>query len=254
MPTVARFNVTPMKGTALQHPERVQLEAYGVPGNRAFFLVDPAGKRISATRFGSLIPVHADHDGDNDLLTLSFPDGTTVSGPAAPGPEELVTDMWGRDVSCHVVEGDFAAVLSAYLDEPVRLVRCDRDGDGNDEQAVTIVSLESVAELASHGGHDGPLDAGRFRMTIELEGCAPHQEDTWVGKDVRVGDAVLRVDEPVPRCIVTTRSPTSGERDFDTLKVIASYRERTPDGLPFGIYATVTQPGAVALGDPILLG
>ncbi len=251
MPSVARFNVTPMKGAALLHPDRVRLEPHGVPGNRRFFLVDPSGKRISATRFGTLIPVRADHDPARDELTLSFPDGRTVSGPAGPGPEGLVTDMWGRDVACHIVEGDFAAALSDYLDAPVRLVRCDRDGDGNDEQAVTIVSLESVAEVASHGGHDGPLDAGRFRMTIELAGCEPHEEDTWQGKDIHVGNAVLKVGEPVPRCIVTTRSPTTGQKDFDTLKVIATYRERTPDGLPFGIYAAVTQPGAVAVGDPI---
>ncbi len=251
MPTVARFNVTPMKGTALQHPGRIRLERSGVPGNRNFFLVDPAGKRISATRFGALIPVRADHDERSDRLTLVFPDGRTVDGPATPGPERLVTDMWGRDVACHVVGGEFATALSDYLDEPVRLVRCDRDGDGNDMQAITIVSLESVEELARHGDHDGPVDAGRFRMTIELEGCDPHEEDTWEGTDVRLGDAVLSVGEPVPRCGVTTRSPVTGQKDFESLKAIAAYRERIDDGLPFGVYATVREPGAVAVGDPI---
>ena len=61
-------------------------------------------------------------------------------------------------------------------------------------------------------------------MTFELEGCAPHEEDTWAGRRVRVGTALLRIYGQVPRCVVTTQSPETGLKDFETLKTIASYR------------------------------
>ena len=88
-------------------------------------------------------------------------------------------------------------------------------------------------------------------MTIEIEGAAaPHEEDTWAGRRVRVGGAVIRVDEPVPRCVVTTLDPSTGVRDFPTLKVIKSYRGTNAEQqLEFGVYADVVEPGEVSVGD-----
>ncbi|RPJ14943.1 MAG: MOSC domain-containing protein, partial [Actinobacteria bacterium] len=47
MPTVARFNVTPVKSTALHHPDRIRLDDRGAAGDRRFFFVDASGKRFS---------------------------------------------------------------------------------------------------------------------------------------------------------------------------------------------------------------
>jgi uncharacterized protein YcbX len=111
------------------------------------------------------------------------------------------------------------------------------------------VSLASVEELARRGDAGGPLDPARFRMTIEIDGLGPHEEDSWGGRRVRVGEAVLIVGEPVPRCVVTTHDPSTGERDFPTLSVIKRYRGALEDGtLPFGVYASVEEPGEVHLG------
>jgi hypothetical protein len=69
---------------------------------------------------------------------------------------------------------------------------------------------------------------------------------------VRIGEAVVRVGSQVPRCVITTLDPDTGERDFPTLSVIKRYRGLTDDGeLPFGMYADVVRPGAVRTGDPI---
>jgi uncharacterized protein YcbX len=120
---------------------------------------------------------------------------------------------------------------------------------------VTLVSLESVAELARHAGHDGDLSPARFRMTIEIEGASgPHEEDKWRSRRVRLGDATLLIEDPVPRCVVTTLDPSTAKRDFPTLKVIKDYRGVSADGdLDFGMYADVIEPGTVRLGDELIL-
>jgi uncharacterized protein len=158
-------------------------------------------------------------------------------------------------VAAHVVGGDFSEAVSAYAGHEVRLARPDRPGDALDVRPVTLVSLESVAELARRGEHEGVLDPGRFRMTIEIEGVsAPHEEDAWAGRGVRVGDAVIRVEEPVPRCVVTTLDPGTGLRDFPTLKVIRDYRGISAEKqLEFGVYADVVVPAEVSVGDPVEL-
>lgn len=251
MPRVARFNVTPVKSTSLHHPETIRLDASGAVGDRRFFLVDGDGKRFSGATKAPILPIRADYDEDRDELSLRLPNGTAVSGTAIPNGEILEVDFYGRPVRARTVDGRFTEALSAYAGHEVRLVRPEGSGQALDARPVTLVSLESVAELARRGRHDGGLDPGRFRMTIEIEGVsAPHEEDTWAGRAVRVGEAVLRVGEPVPRCVVTTLDPATGVRDFPTLRVIRDYRGvNARNQLEFGVYAEVEAPGELRVGD-----
>ena len=91
-------------------------------------------------------------------------------------------------------------------------------------------------------------------MLFTLAGCDAHEEDTWSGKLLRVGETLLRVGGPVDRCAVTTRDPDSGERDLDTLRLLEDYRGvRDGKHVDFGVYATVEQPGRVRVGDLVEL-
>ena len=254
MPRVTHLNVTPVKSTALHHPNQIRLEPYGAVGNREFFFADGDGRRLSGSKKALLIPIRADYDASNERLTLRLPDGIVVRGSAAANGEALTVDFYGRAVSAHVVDGEWEETLTRYVGHPVRLARVDRPGDGIDARPVTLVSLASVEELSRQGGRDRPVDARRFRMLIEVDGCAPHDEDTWAGRRVRVGEAVVLVGDPVPRCVITTLDPRTGTRDFPTLKVIRRYRGVSADGqLLFGVYGDVVEPGAVSVGDEVEL-
>jgi uncharacterized protein YcbX len=117
-------------------------------------------------------------------------------------------------------------------------------------EPVTIVSSASVARLSREAGTD--VDARRFRSLFELDGCAEHEEDSWEGRSVRLGEALVEIGEPVIRCAVTTRDPDTGERDLDTLRLIESYRGQGPDGeIWFARYGRVVEPGLVRVGDPV---
>jgi uncharacterized protein YcbX len=255
MPRVVRFNVTPVKSTALHHPEAIRLERQGAVGDRAFFFVDGDGRRFSGATKAPLLPIRADYDAEREWLELRLPDGIVVAGSTIADGHGLDVDFYGRPVPAHVVEGDFTEALSAYAGREIMLARPDRRGEALDVRPVTLVSLESVAELARRGGHEGELSPARFRMTIEIEGASvPHEEDSWEGRSVRVGEARLRVADQVPRCVVTTLDPGTGVRDFPTLHVIKSYRGLTRKGnVHFGVYAEVLEPGTVRVGDTLVL-
>ncbi len=252
MRTVARLNVTPVKGTRLLHPDRLRLRPAGLPENRLFFIVDEVGELFSGGDVGALMQVRSAWDAGRDILALRFPDGRDLEGSGSELGEALTTDFYGRRVPGRIVEGPFAEALSAFVGQPVRLVRCDRPGDAFDVEPLTLVSWASVRDLGEHGGR-GDLDARRFRMNLELDGCEPFEEDTWGGRDVRVGGAVIRVGAQVPRCVVTTLDPATGAKDFATLTQIARHRPRIDGGggLPFGMYAEVVEPGEIAVGDPV---
>ena len=251
MPTLARLSVTPVKGTAVHHPESALLTEVGIPQDRRFFLVDAWGELFSGSTFGPLVRIRAEFDAVAERLALRFPDGSVIEAAAeAVGPAET-TNFYGRPVAAHVVEGPFAEAISTYCSTPVRLLRCDRDGDGADVEPITVVSSESVRDLAERGRYEGTLDARRFRLNLELEGCEPYEEDSWASLRVRVGEATIEVGAQEPRCVFTTKSPDTGQKDWDTLRQIAKYRPRIEGGggLPFGVYARVVEPGFIRVGD-----
>jgi uncharacterized protein len=254
VPSVARISIAPVKGLALLHPDEVVLEHAGVRANRLFHIVDADGRRYNQLRNGALVQIRPEYDGTR--LTLHFPDGTTADGDVARGAE-ITVDFHGRPVTGRLVEGPWAHALSTWANRPLRLIQSD-PGAAVDRRRghVSLVSSASLDELARHGGDDGTVDGRRFRMLFELDGCKPHEEDGWIKRHVRIGEAVVRLRGDVGRCAITTQNPETGAPDFDTLKTIRAYREITANEagkkhLPFGVYGEVAEPGKVALGDPV---
>ncbi len=252
---VSWITFTPVKGLRLHAVEEVELTADGIAGDRAFFLLDEAGRMVSLKRLGALTSVLADHDPAAGTLSLRFPDDAVVAGPVELGePEDA--GFYGLGLRVRAVEGPFSAALSEHAGADVRLVAAPRERAGVDrgrDGAVTLLSQGSLDELRAQSGEREPVDARRFRMTFGVDGVAPHEEDRWVGRDVRVGDALLRVVGNVGRCAVTTRDPDTGAVDFPTLHHLQAYRAdvETTEPLPFGVHARVVEPGRVRLGDAV---
>jgi uncharacterized protein YcbX len=184
-------------------------------------------------------------------LSFAFPDGTKLEGASDAGEEPIRTDFFGRFVDGHHMPDFWNERLSAYLGMPVRLVRCDEAGAASDVYPVTLMSSASVEELGRRAGEADATnpDGRRFRMLIEVDGCEPHEEDTWDGSRVRVGAATLAMKGQVPRCAATNLSPATGEKDFNTLKILNAYRAGGEITMPFGVYAEVETPGVVTVGD-----
>lgn len=252
MLTVSWLSVAPVKGLALARREELTLEPYGALENRRFHLLDERGEFVNGlTRLErSLFSVQARWDAETDVLELTFPDGTAVNAEIELG-DAVTTDFYGRREPGRVVVGPWAAALSAFAGRELRLVRTDAPGRAVDraDGAVSIVSDESADELARQAGIPA-ADVRRFRMLVGVTGGRPHEEDDWVGRNVVMGDAVVRVHEQVARCAITTKNPDTGERDLDTLRVIRSYRGvRGAKYLDFGVYGEVVGPGAVRVGD-----
>ena len=254
MLTVSRLSVTPVRSLALMHPERIELEEHGVADDRRYSLLTDDGRIFDGTKLGTLVQIRAELAAENgtERLTLRFPDGDVVTDEVALG-EPMQADIYDRVFAARPVIGPWAEALSVFAGRRLQLIRSERRAGERDRNPVSIVSEASVEELARQGNDGQPLDARRFRMLIQVAGTArPHEEDEWLGRDVRIGEAVVHVTKPDPRCVITTQDPDTGERDFPTLHVIRSYRGlREGRKLDFGVYADVVTPGAVSVGDAI---
>jgi uncharacterized protein len=251
VPTVAWLTIAPVKGLRLVARDEIRLEPYGVADNRRFYLVDANGRKFDPKPCGEIVQVRPHWDEDANTLRLEFPDAATVEGPVELG-DPVETQFNSRMVSGHFVNGDFSAALSAYMQRPLRLVQTDEPGTAVDRRrgTVSLLSTGSLERLGGVLGVDG-VDERRFRMLIGVDGARPHEEDEWVGREVTVGEAVVRPLGNVGRCAVTTQDPETGAPDLDTLKALAAYRERGTEPLPFGVYGDVVRPGRVRVGDAV---
>jgi uncharacterized protein len=245
--TVGALHVAPVKGLRVVEADAVDVRASGPVGDREFHLREADGTIASTLRNARLLQVVAAWDPEGGELALAFPDGTRVAGPVRPGAA-VTTAFWDRrPVAGRVVEGPFAAALSAHAGREVQLVVRDERESGGDVQPMSLMSSASLRALGAALG--GAVDGRRFRMTITIDGTQAWEEHGWVGRDVRVGDAVLRVDSLCERCVVTTRDPESGRTDAPVLKAIAGLRGK--DDVTFGVWCDVVATGRVRVGDAV---
>jgi uncharacterized protein YcbX len=251
---VAWISRTPVKALALQHLEEAELGEGGVEGDRRFYLVGEAGRLISNKDFPTFQLIRASYDDAQDELTLTLADGREVRGSVERG-EEVATRFHRRPRSARLVVGPWSGVLSELAGEPLRLVEpatsaVDRGRSG----AATLLATASLGALGDVLGVDS-VDGRRFRMNFGVEGVDAHEEDTWIGRRLRIGEAVVIPQGNVGRCVITTQNPDTAVSDLDTLKGLAAYRQEieTTEPLPFGVHAAVVQAGRVRVGDAVSL-
>jgi uncharacterized protein len=251
---VSALSTTPVKGLHVAARSELRLEHHGVTDNRRFFLIDADARMVNGKQIGTLAAVHAGYDPDERVLTLTFPDGSVATGAVTLG-EPIETRFFSRMAPARLVLGPWSAALSAFAGRPLRLVEAGAAHGGVDRGAsgtVSLISRASLEHLARLAG-EPVVDGRRFRMLIEVEGPSAHEEDEWVGRQLRVGAALVAIRGHVGRCVVTTLSPDSGTPDLPTLDLLRSYRLglQTTEPLAFGVYGEVLEPAIVRLGDAV---
>lgn len=233
----------PVKGMRHRPVPQLELDEGGAVGDRAWCLVDVGARRVLRTvQHPSLMGVVATVDGDS--LALTLPDGSSVDGVPEASGETVSCDYWGRSVPLALTEGPHASLVSRFLGTDVRLAAAPRGGVVFGDP-VTLVGTATLDDLAERLGR--PAEAARFRATLVVETDEPYVEDTWLGTEVGVGGARLRVGVPVPRCAVIDHDPGTGEKDLRLLKALVGSRPTNAVGEPvLGVYAACVRPGVVA--------
>ena len=251
---VAWISHCPVKGLAVLQLDQCDLMEAGITGDREFFLVDENDRLVNAKGLGALQQIVPRYDREVGSLTLGFPDGTTVSQEVGLNGS-LGAQFWGDTVEVRVVDGPWSEAISDFAGRDLRLVRAPGPApDRRRSGAATLLGTGSLHALARILGAD-EVDERRFRMNFGIDGLGEHEEDEWLGRRIRLGEAVVVPQGNVGRCAVTTQNPDTGAPDLNTLKALAAYRRviETTEPLPFGVYAAVAEPGRVRVGDKVEL-
>jgi hypothetical protein len=246
--TVSRLALAPVKAMRLHSASEIWLGPGGAAGDRDFLVIAADGTQLLSGRTPALLQVEPAWDRVRNVLVLRFPDGSVVQDTPEPAAAAATRMYDGREISGRLVPGPLSAALSGYLGRKVCLFKRDPEHLGPDDAPVTLMSEASLQALAPELGGATP-DPRRFRMTITVTGTRAWAEHDWGGQEVTVGEAVLRVISPVPRCVVTTHNPDSGVTDARILHALARLRGKRD--LTFGVWCDVRQTGRIRVGDPV---
>jgi len=252
--TVTALAIAPVKAMRLRAVDAIEVGELGAAGDRRFYVVDDRGRMVNGKQFAALQTIVPDYDPGTGELTLTFPDGIPPATGVVEHGEPVTTRFYRRTDEIPALRGPWSDAVSEFVGAPLRLVAAETGVDRGRDGATSLISRASLRRLAEEAGVDA-IDARRFRMLIEIDGVAAHEEDRWVDRRLRVGEALLRMRGHVGRCLITSRDPDSARADLATLDLLRAYRseEESTEPLPFGVYGEVLEGGAVRLGDPVAL-
>ncbi len=278
-----RFPVKSMLG---QQCSDATLTEHGVLGDRAYGLIETeTGKVVSAKNvkaFPQLFTCRAAFVEPPRLgessppVQISLPDGRTIVSDSADCDARL-SQFFGRNVTLArsappnytidehhpdldkdelgpVAEAQLGSALFAKIGAPSPVP----EGafvDAFPVSVLTTATLEHLNVLSPQSR----FDERRFRMNVivRAQSCA-FPENAWVSHTLEIGERVrLKVVMPDPRCVMTTLAQDDLPRDINVLRTLVAHNRIAVGNLGempcAGVYALVTSPGAIRVGDAIRL-
>src|ERR1700733_14388711 len=236
----------PVKGLTAEALDAAEVEEGGcIPWDRAFALAqgdsgfDPAAPQwlqkanfmclMKNARIAALFSFFEPRSG---MLAIRAPDGSAVV-------ENALTEA-GRE--------RIGSFLTDYLGEEARGAPrfhhipghsfCDQRG-----KVVSLINLASLRDFEAKVG--ARRHRRRFRANVWFSGAPAWSERNWIGRELQVGGAVLRVLKGTTRCPATEVNPETAQRDADPVAELRSLYGH----VELGVHAEVIEGGRFSIGD-----
>jgi uncharacterized protein len=251
--TVAAIYRYPVKGLSAEAMDRVSLmPGECLPHDRRFAIALgttmfdphcptwlPKTHFVMLMRDENLARLHTRFDAASGLLSIAEQDRVLLNEP-------IVEPEGSRRI------GEFLEnFLAGSVEGPLRVVEAPahafadarRKPNATTDKYVSLINLASIAALETAIG--AAVDPIRFRANVYFHGAVPWSELDWLGSEIAIGSARLRIISAITRCAATQVNPATGERDLD---IVATLQRCFGHNL-MGVYAEVVSRGDIAVGN-----
>jgi uncharacterized protein YcbX len=251
----------PVKSMGGERCAGVDVDTHGIVGDRSYALVDALTGKVASAKnprlWSSLLRFRARYlqppgrNGHTAPVEITLPSGELRSSDDPSLDADLSSGL-GRAVRLSK-SAPAAPTLEEYWPDLEELAHRDEVTDEAmpthtffDCATVHVLTTNTLAALGARYP-DGNFDAGRFRPNLLLTADdGDFIEDAWIGSRVQVGNVVLRVTGPAPRCVMTTLPHDGLPPDLGVLRTAARHHNAH-----VGIYAEVERGGTIAAGDTL---
>jgi uncharacterized protein YcbX len=281
--TVSEIHRYPVKSMQGERLAEVRIGADGLRGDRAWATRDEKRESIEGARkLPALLGCRArflepvPEQGPVPTPEIELPDGARLRADD-PGAAARLSELTGRPLSlwprvpaedtAHYKRGkieqpsmleELQATFARLPDEPLPdlgafprevLLSSTLPGTYFDAYPLFLLSRASLRTLAE-AAPDSRFDLRRFRPNLLLDDTPGDgfPENAWVGRRLRVGEAVLEVAMECPRCVMTTHPFADLPKDPTIMRTLVKH-----NGGNLGVYASVVEPGVVREGDVVEL-
>lgn len=248
MPQLTAITRFPVKGFGPDRLQEVKLSAgQTLPFDRAWAIENGPG---------DFDPAHPAHVKKKHFLMLAGQTGLAQVQTRCDGAGPGFTTSWPDGESLTIALDDAAshgplfARLEALLGEQVRgaLRFAHIPGQALTDiplPHISLINAASLRDLEARTGH--VIEPVRFRGNLLIDGLKPWAEFDWLGRDVVIGNAVLRGQSRIRRCVATSINPGTAQCDIDLPAALMAHYGHAD----CGIYMSVEAGGDVAVGDRV---
>ena len=261
MPRVAALYRYPLKGFTPEPCEALSVLRSGqVAGDRVLgirFADTEAPDNAWSRKTGMLALVNTPglaclrvrFDAATLRLRIDLNDATLIDAPLDEQGRRRIADA----VADYVITLNENPLTDHPERLPLRVV-----GDGvtpryHDSEAgeVTLHGRGSLAALA-RALSVAEISELRFRSNVAVDGLEAWEEQSWVGRKLRVGSVLFEAGKPKLRCLATHANPETGKRDLAVLETLTSaFGQEMPI---FAIaMALGSAPSVITVGDQVEL-
>jgi uncharacterized protein len=263
---LSSLHLYPLKSAAGLAVETLDIRPRGPRYDRRWLVVDADGRFITARQVPRMVLIRA--EAMHERLSLSAPDlpDLDLACPQADA-SRLRVSIWDDEIDAVTADPAADAWLSAFLQQPVRLVYMDdaarrsvdpvyaQPGDEvsfADGYPLLIISQSALDGLNARltDANLAPVVMAQFRPNLVVADADAHAEDEW--KRIRIGAIEFDAVKVCTRCVFTTVDPVTGTRrdDGEPLNILKDYR-RTPSGITFGMNLIPRGTGTLRVGDAV---
>ena len=271
----------PVKSMGGDNLDNTALTKNGIPGDRCWTVKDEERGGIKGgKRFPQLMDMHAVLEHEPDALTLSPPVAITLPDQSRthstdPNVNQALSAAIGSPVSLWpLLSADqlehyrrppnpenfdqmayFRALFARTDDEPLPdlsafpeelFIYESSPGTYFDAFPLLIMTTASLNAMATATAESN-FDVRRFRPNILLDTDADgFVENSWVGRRLQVGSAILQINAICPRCVMTTHGFADLPKDPRVMRHLVRQNEGN-----LGVYASIEQSGNIKLGDQV---
>ena len=271
----------PVKSMGGDNLDNTALTKNGIPGDRCWTVKDEERGGIKGgKRFPQLMDMHAVLEHEPDALTLSPPVAITLPDQSHthstdPNVNQALSAAIGSPVSLWpLLSADqlehyrrppnpenfdqmayFRALFARTDDEPLPdlsafpeelFIYESSPGTYFDAFPLLIMTTASLNAMATATAESN-FDVRRFRPNILLDTDADgFVENSWVGRRLQVGSAILQINAICPRCVMTTHGFADLPKDPRVMRHLVQQNEGN-----LGVYASIEQSGNIKLGDQV---
>ncbi|MHA3704917.1 MOSC domain-containing protein [Jatrophihabitans sp. YIM 134969] len=225
---VARLFRHPVKSVSGEELDAVEVDARGMAGDRVWALYTDdggIGSGKNSTRFRKV---------DGLLQWASELPGTGAPVLVAPDGRRVAVDS-----------PDATAVLRAEFGRELT-PRPETGVVHFDDAPLHLVTTSSLRTLGAEAGGEVAVRRTRANVLVDTGDAEGWVEDDWLGREITLGDVVVRVTAPMPRCVMVDMSHRGVDGDVKILKPLG----RT-HAVELGVMAEVVRPGRLAVGDAV---